>query len=646
MKRSSDTDQDLRFLIVTIVQPLKNGSVDHHKNVVYHLEGDHLPPLATEEADLAIPNQDSDKSDIVLVESSEFLEDDYGVCRPKESQVELNKETNSQELNIVVDEGDLVSDNDLPSPPVSISQELHIENIEDLPAVPPTPSRSPENCISITEHFSDKVVPLELLSNGKPEELLEFCSNHLSEQFLTATLDKESDIYSTVASNLPPTSVPYTGKFEEEDTQNPLNRLVEDRLNSQSVDDLKEEIKVHIDENNITSISKLKEEINPEKLEESLSIVKKPIDLLDLEHKVIELSPERELTTLSTVEKQVNRSSDLDEEVIDSAYTVKELNDPVKSYTSLENKSFSKTSQSLTSTEFCPEDVEIESHSGNDHCQHSPAVTEPLDDTESNVLLVNSSGLSAQTDSSNQLPHISYRNSLASSETVPSKQISPTNSSSDSVNTTNTNIIDNKSNSNNNLKELTLNALMCDTSMSTTVGVSDIMADQSEIRESYISYPPYEIDNTPSQSSFGHIGDLSELSNHVEYRGSLDVGDDYLPNDIKDISEINEDNVMNDRSEYTNVKNDESYCNSTYPAHSEQELHQNVAESVPHRKSEAIRNNNTIEPNIACLNDQNTESQQKLTFNQIKEDLEKKNKTLAINIVQMKHDKVVLQRKT
>uniref|UniRef100_A0A5K4EPR3 DUF4139 domain-containing protein n=2 Tax=Schistosoma mansoni TaxID=6183 RepID=A0A5K4EPR3_SCHMA len=158
--------------------------------------------------------------------------------------------------------------------------------------------------------------------------------------------------------------------------------------------------------------------------------------------------------------------------------------------------------------------------------------------------------------------------------------------------------------------------------MSTTVGVSDITADQSEInRESYISYPSYEIDNTPSQSSFGHLNHL----NHDEYQTRLNGGEDeYLPGDIKEnISGNNNSNedipTNDDRSEYTNMKTEESYHDSTCPSHSEQELDQDILKNE-HGKNELIP-----EQNMECLNIQNVENQQKLSFNQIKEDLEKKN---------------------
>ncbi|CAH8640077.1 unnamed protein product [Schistosoma bovis] len=158
--------------------------------------------------------------------------------------------------------------------------------------------------------------------------------------------------------------------------------------------------------------------------------------------------------------------------------------------------------------------------------------------------------------------------------------------------------------------------------MSTTVGVSDITADQSELnRESYISYPSYDIDNTPAQSSFGHLNHM----NHGEYQNRLNGGEDeYLPGDIKENisgnNNSNEDIPMNDdRSEYTNMKTEESYHDSTCPSHSEQELDQDILKNE-HGKNELV-----AEQNMECLNIQNVENQQKLSFNQIKEDLEKKN---------------------
>ncbi|CAH8591369.1 unnamed protein product [Schistosoma turkestanicum] len=144
--------------------------------------------------------------------------------------------------------------------------------------------------------------------------------------------------------------------------------------------------------------------------------------------------------------------------------------------------------------------------------------------------------------------------------------------------------------------------------MSTTVGVSEIMADQSEINResSYTFYPSYDM---PSESSIGHL-------NRTEYQSSLNGGDEENLNQIND----HEDNQMNDdRSEYTNMKTEESYHDSTCPSHSEQELDQDTL------KSEHDKNELGTEKNMEGLNIENVENQQKLTFNQIKEDLEKKN---------------------
>ncbi|CAH8618036.1 unnamed protein product [Schistosoma intercalatum] len=577
-------------------------------------KGDQPPPLATEEVEQVIASQDCDKSDIVLVESGEFFEEDHADCSSKEQEFELDQVTCDQKLNIAVDEGSLVFDNDLPSPPISVHEELHKENTGELPAFPLTPSVIPENCIKS-----------ELLSNHQPQAIPEYRTDTKIGQIVGETLDKISDNYLVEPISFSSDSIPSTKNLTEEDAENSLQEPTGEQLNSQSVDYLEKsiDIEVRVDEqNDLTSICELKDKTNiEEKSTELPDFEEESISLLNPENEATKSSyVEKEFPTLSTSEKQVNRSSDLDEEITNPVCIEEAINDPGKSENSqtflpYRNKSSVEISNSLSSTEFCPEEVVVvDKHSRN---SSSTIGAELLDETHSSALFVKSVTSSVLTDSPNHLTDTNYRNSFASSEVVPSKHTLSIDSLSESVNNTT-----NTSNNNDNLKELTLNTLNCDTSMSTTVGVSDITADQSELnRESYISYPSYGIDNTPAQSSFGHLNHM----NHGEYQNRLNGGEDeYLPGDIKENisgnNNSNEDIPMNDdRSEYTNMKTEESYHDSTCPSHSEQELDQDILKNE-HGKNELV-----AEQNMECLNIQNVENQQKLSFNQIKEDLEKKN---------------------
>ncbi|XP_018653926.1 hypothetical protein Smp_139100.2 [Schistosoma mansoni] len=594
--------------MVTTVQLTENGSVDH-KKVVYKL-GDQPPPLATEKVEQIITSQDCDRSDIVLVESGEFLEEDHADCSSKEQEFGLDKVTCYQQLDIVDDEGALVFDNDLPSPPISVCEELHKEDTGELSPFPLTHSAIPENCIKS-----------ELSSNNQPEAIPEYCTDIKIGQIVGETLDTISDHYLVEPTNFYSDPIPSTKNFTEEDAENSLEEPTEEQLNSQSVDYLEKniDIEVRVDQqNDVTSIFELKGKTNTEKEStESLDFQEESISSLNPENEATEPSyVEKESPTLSTSEKQIDKSSDLDEEITNPVYTEKATNVPGKSENFQTFLPSVEISNSLTSTEFCPEEevVVVDEHGRN---ISSTVDAELLDETHSSALSAQSVTSSILTDSPNHLTDTNYRNSLASSEVVPSKHTLSIDSLSESVNNTT-----NTSNNNDNLKELTLNTLNCDTSMSTTVGVSDITADQSEInRESYISYPSYEIDNTPSQSSFGHLNHL----NHDEYQTRLNGGEgEYLPGDIKEnISGNNNSNedipTNDDRSEYTNMKTEESYHDSTCPSHSEQELDQDILKNE-HGKNELIP-----EQNMECLNIQNVENQQKLSFNQIKEDLEKKN---------------------
>ncbi|VDO53361.1 unnamed protein product [Schistosoma margrebowiei] len=598
--------------LVTTVQQTENGSVDH-KKVIYKL-GDQPPPLATEEVEQIITSQDCDKSDIVLARSGEILEEDHTDRSSKELEFELDQVTCNQQLNIAVDEGALVFDNDLPSPPISVYEELHKENTGELPAFPLTPSVIPENCIKS-----------ELLSNHQPEAISEYCTDTEIGQIVGETLDKISDNYLVEPINFSSDSIPSTKNFTEEDAENSLQEPTGEQLNSQSVEYLEKniDIEVRVDEqNDLTSICELKGKTNIEdKSTELLDFQEESISLLNPENEATESSHvEKEFSTLSTSEKQVNKSSDLDEEITNPVYIEKVTNVPGKSenpqtFLPYSNKSSVEISNSLTSTEFCPEEEVVVVEDEHSRNSSSTIGAELLDETHSSALFVKSVTSSVLTDSPNHLTDTNHRNSFASSEVVPSKHTLSIDSLSESVNNT-TNTSDND-----NLKQLTLNTLNCDTSMSTTVGVSDITADQSEInRESYISYPSYDIGNTPAQSSFGHLNHL----NHGEYQNRLNGGEDeYLPGDIKENisgnNNSNEDIPMNDdRSEYTNMKTEESYHDSTCPSHSEQELDQDIL------KNEHCKNELVTEQNMECLNIQNVENQQKLSFNQIKEDLEKK----------------------
>ncbi|CAH8287610.1 unnamed protein product, partial [Heterobilharzia americana] len=615
---------DYLFVSITIVevttgQLVDNGSVDHN-NLVYNLqEGEQLPPLATTEPEGFDSSQDSDKSDTVIVEPSKNAADD-NPSHFNRVEAELRKETEFHRIQIPEDEAALLSDNDLPSPPLSLCQESQLGTVEDcLSAFPLTPSRDSECHLDSTEHIVDEVAGSDLLPTDQVETIPSYCLEVETEQKPREFSDKGRDFILDQPSNSPSSkSFGFTedcGKkeFIVEDLGQDLRTLVHT-----------------IPEDTLSGISEIKEApvpFNPnkqasqpfvleEELTESPDLKEALIDSSNVEEEVtVSFDLEKEVCGSLHVQKKVTRSTDIQAETIDSSNFEKGIPDSTESPTILNSQS------QLSFTEY--------------HVTANPeytTVSQLSDKKDSSNFYTDSTVPATLIDLSNHLPENTYRDSIISSESVPSKHSStPTNSIGESVNCT---TIDN--NTNKTLKELT-----CDTSMGTTVGVSDIMADHSDIKELCTSYQ-YEAENTPSQSSLGHFGDMNEMPSHTEYRTSLDEADDDLSVDVKGTNENpgyhanedEEDDVANDQSEYTNLKTEESYGTFvSNPSQLQQDTINN--ESVNKVIKKEVSNQsikNITGGNNDCLKSKNDDGHPKMTFNQIREDLEKKNVVGSYNL--------------
>ncbi|CAH8869371.1 unnamed protein product [Trichobilharzia szidati] len=622
---------------VTTVQLVENGSVDHN-NLVYRKEGEELSPLeTTTKAEVPVLSEDINQGGIVIAERSEDIRDDYDSYITKGVGSDLHKETEYHHIEIPEDEGVLVSDNELPSPPLSVCQELQLENTEEH--FPPTPSPSPKDHSDIASHIGE-VASGDFLSNNQESKTEQVSSNKEEEEIFSEepTFQRTHECLDEVAPN--------------------LSSYTADEFDNQSADYLNADIGPEVpvtQADNFTGISELKEEgdtfetgnlvaesPNSEKdLTELPNLETVSAESLKLDKELTESpSLERAFTESANVEEQVIAPSCLDQQVEQLSNFEGEVHRPAEfqgeavSSSKFEEEIIESaespdifTSQSQIDTvcfqspltEYHPVEKgeETEEEADKETEQFDQAlVTEPSHEKDAGSFYTHSEA-SLTKDSTNEFLDNSNRNSLISSESVPSKQRSSlTNSIGESVNCITAD------NTNRNLKELT-----CDTSMGTTVGVSDIMADQSEIKESYTSYP-YEVENTPSQSSFGHLGDTNEMPSHGEYQTSLDDGDDELPIDRKGTTEHNvyddeddyEEDVVHDESEQTNMKTEESYTTFTNSSQPKQEPHADTAAL----KQKEISNQSIVNT-VGGDNGQDFDGSSKMTFNQIREDLEKKN---------------------